>query len=281
MQTVDFFTPVVDDPFDFGRIAAANALSDVYAMGGTPLTALQLVSWPRDDLPFELLGQVVDGGASVIAAAGCALIGGHSIDDKEPKYGFAITGTVHPDRIVTTGGGRPGDALILTKPIGTGILSTAIKRGEASEAETAAVVASMVELNRAAAEAMVAVGVNACTDVTGFGLLGHLLDMTAFDATIEPDATIGAEIEFAAVPIFAGVRQHVLEGRVPGGTRRNLAAVASRVDFAGLDDSDQLILADAQTNGGLLMAVDPSHETRLLEELENRGARRLSGRAAH
>jgi len=260
VQTVDFFTPIVDDPFDFGRIAAANALSDIYAMGGKPLTALQLVSWPREDLPFELLGRVVDGGRSILESAECVLIGGHSIDDKEPKYGFAITGTVDPNQIVTSGGGRPGDALIITKPLGTGIMSTAIKRGAASEAETAAAIASMVELNRAAAGAMMEVGVNGCTDVTGFGLLGHLRDMTS-----------GAEIELAAVPVFAGVREHALAGLVPGGTRRNLAAVESEVDLAGVDEADQLIVADAQTNGGLLMAVDPGREAMLLSALNDRG----------
>lgn len=260
IQTVDFFTPIVDDPFDFGRIAAANAISDVYAMGGIPRTALQLISWPREDLPFELLGQMIEGGMSVLDEAGCVLIGGHSIDDKEPKYGFAITGTAHPDRVVRVGGGQPEDVLVLTKPLGVGIIATAIKGGHASDEETAAAVASMVELNRAAGEAMMSVGVEAATDVTGFGLLGHLLDITT-----------GADIVLDAIPILEGVRRHVEAGRVPGGTRRNLAAVADKIDWGALDDVDQLILADAQTNGGLLMAVAPEKEALLLAALADAG----------
>ncbi|NNL48995.1 MAG: selenide, water dikinase SelD [Acidimicrobiia bacterium] len=260
IQTVDFFTPIVDDPFDFGRIAAANAISDIYAMGGIPRTALQLISWPRDDLPFELLGQIIEGGMAVLDEAECVLIGGHSIDDKEPKYGFAITGTAHPDDVITVGGGKPGDVLVLTKSLGVGIIATAIKGGHASEDETAAAVASMVELNRAAGTAMMSIGVEAATDVTGFGLLGHLMDLTS-----------GAEITMAAVPILDGVRAHVEAGRVPGGTRRNLAAVTDRVDWGEVDEVDQIILADAQTNGGLLMAVAPEKEAQLVDALGDAG----------
>ena len=174
VATVDFFTPIVDDPYDFGRIAAANAFSDIYAMGATPLIALNLVGWPRDVIPYDVLGEVLRGGADVARAAGAFVLGGHSIDDPEPKYGMAVVGEVHPDRIVTNAGARPGDALVLTKPIGTGVLTTALKRDLLSEAELASAVAVMTTLNAAAARAMLAVGVHAATDVTGFGLLGHL-----------------------------------------------------------------------------------------------------------
>src|SRR5437899_11297131 len=177
VATVDFFTPIVDDPYDFGRIAATNAFSDIYAMGATPLFALNLVGWPRDGLPFDLLGEVLRGGADVTRAAGAFLLGGHSVDDPEPKYGMTVIGEVHPDRIVSNAGARAGDALVLTKPIGTGVLTTAVKRDAAPESVLAAAIKSMTTLNRHAAEAMVTAGATACTDITGFGLLGHLGNM--------------------------------------------------------------------------------------------------------
>jgi selenide,water dikinase len=250
VQTVDFFTPIVDDARDWGRITAANALSDVYAMGARPLTALSVVGWPRDTLPFELLGDVVEGGAEVLAAAGCTLVGGHSIDDPEPKYGLAVTGLVHPERVVGNDGARPGDDLVLTKPIGTGIVATAIKHGAADPATRDAAVASMVSLNDTAAEAMVRVGVHAATDVTGFGLLGHLHEMTA--------GGVAAEIDAGAVPLLPGAAELAAAGEIPGGTRRNLAAIAGLTEFGGADDVTRLLLADAQTSGGLLIALDPA-----------------------
>ena len=198
VQTVDFFTPVVDDPYDWGRITAANALSDVYAMGGTPITALQLVGWPRDTLPFVLLEEVIAGGAAVMEAAGCTIVGGHSIDDPEPKYGFAVTGLVEPDRLVTNAGAQPGDSLVLTKPLGTGIIATAIKNQKANSAVAGQAVEIMAALNEGASRAMTSVGVNAATDITGFGLLGHLTEMLEA-------AGLAAELSVSAVPFIDGV----------------------------------------------------------------------------
>jgi selenide,water dikinase len=260
VQTVDFFTPIVDDARDWGRIAAANALSDIYAMGARPLTALQLVGWPRDRLSFDLLGDVVEGGADVLAEAGCTIVGGHSVDDPEPKYGFAVTGTVHPDRVVTNVGGRPGDRLVITKPIGTGVVTTAVKRGSAPEGSEAAAVAVMAELNRAASDAMVAVGVSAATDVTGFGLLGHLGEMLG--------GTVGAVIDADAVPLLPGARELAEGGVVPGGTKRNLRHVEGFTDFGDVPAWQRLLLADAQTSGGLLIAVSPERCDELLARID-------------
>src|SRR5216684_3199580 len=239
VATVDFFTPIVDDPYDFGRIAATNAFSDLYAMGATPLFALNLVGWPRDKLPFELLGEVLRGGADVARAAGAFVLGGHSVDDPEPKYGMAAIGEAHPDRIVTNAGARPGDALVLTKPLGTGVLTTALKRDLLSEADVAPAVTAMTTLNAGAARAMLGVGVHAATDVTGFGLLGHLRTLLQ-----------------AAVPLLPRAREAAERGAVPGGTERNMASVAEAVHFAaGVDQTTRLLLADAQTSGGLVIAV--------------------------
>ncbi len=266
VQTVDFFTPIVDQALDWGRIAAANALSDVYAMGGSPLTALQLVGWPRDKLPFDLLGEVIAGGAAVLAEANCALVGGHSIDDTEPKYGLAVTGVVHPSEVVANSGARPGDALVLTKPIGTGLIATAIKRGVASELQRATAVESMARLNAGAARAMRRVGATAATDVTGFGLLGHLGEIIRASG-------VSAELDLAAVPLLPGIRQLAIDGVVPGGTRRNLDSVARYTVFNGVDETDRLVLADAQTSGGLLIAVDGPLVAALLQALEDEGER--------
>jgi selenide,water dikinase len=266
VQSVDFFTPIVDEAFDWGRIAAANALSDVYAMGGSPLTALQLVGWPRDKLPFELLGEVIRGGATVLAEANCSLIGGHSIDDTEPKYGLAVTGAVHPDEVFTNAAAQPGDALVLTKPIGTGLIATAIKRGVASDVQRATAVESMARLNAAPARAMRRVGANAATDVTGFGLLGHLGEIIRASG-------VSAEIELAAIPLLPGVRQLAIDGVIPGGTRRNLDSVARYTVFNGVEDADRMVLADAQTSGGLLIAVDGALAAALLQALEDEGER--------
>jgi selenide, water dikinase len=260
VQTVDFFTPVVDDPYDWGRIAAANALSDVYAMGGRPVTALNLVGWPRS-LDFALLGRVLEGGAAVCAEAGTSVVGGHSVDDPEPKFGLAVTGLVHPDAIVRKTGGRPGDALVLTKPLGMGIVSSGIKEGRTSEATAARAVAVMSTLNRAAAEAMTETGAGAATDVTGFGLIGHLLGMLG--------ERLGAELDFRAIPVLEEAFDLARAGVLPGGSKRNADAMAGSVDADGLDDAERAVLFDAQTSGGLLIATgDPDG---LLDALGRRG----------
>ena len=266
VATVDFFTPIVDDAYDFGRIAAANAFSDVYAMGATPLLALNLVGWPRDTLPYELLGDVLRGGADVARAAGAFVLGGHSIDDPEPKYGMAVIGEVHPDRITTNAGARSGDALVLTKPIGTGVLTTALKRDLLSEPELAPAVAAMTTLNAAAARAMLAVGVHAATDVTGFGLLGHLHSLLEASGA-------AAEVTAQAVPLLPQARDMAARGAVPGGTQRNLASLADSVSFsAGVDETTRVLLCDAQTSGGLLIAVAPGSAAALVTALEREQA---------
>jgi len=247
VQTVDYFTPIVDDPRDWGRIAAANALSDIYAMGATPLTALQLLGWPRDGLPFELAGEVLTGGADVMASAGCVIVGGHSIDDAEPTYGFAVTGLVEADRVVTNSGATAGDRLVLTKPLGSGIVATAHKAGSCPPTVLAEAVEVMTRLNDVAGAALHRSGARAATDVTGFGFLGHLSEM--LDAS-----DVGAAVDTASVPYVNGVRELHDEGYYPGGSRRNLDAARDRVD--GTED-DLALLADAQTSGGLLVALPP------------------------
>ena len=264
VQTVDFFTPIVDDPFDWGRIASANALSDVYAMGGTPLTALSIVGWPRDDLPLDLLADVQLGAAEVLVEAGCTLVGGHSIDDREPKFGLAVTGIVDPDAMMTNRAARPGDRLVLTKPLGTGLISTAIKRDRATSEQIEAAIAVMTTLNRAAAEAAMEVGVRAATDVTGFGLLGHLGEIVA-------GSGVGARIDHRWVPLLPGVEELAEEGVVPGGTGRNLAAVEEYTAFDGVHDAYRIVLADAQTSGGLLLAVPPDRCDELVALLGEAG----------
>jgi len=266
VATVDFFTPIVDDAYDFGRIAAANAFSDVYAMGATPLIALNLVGWPRDKVPLELLGDVLRGGQDVAREAGAFVLGGHSVDDPEPKYGMVAIGEVHPARIVTNAGARPGDALVLTKPIGTGILTTALKRDLLTAADLAPAVAVMTTLNAGAARALRAVDVHAATDVTGFGLLGHLHSLlTASGAA--------AEVQAAAVPLLARARELAERGAIPGGTRRNLESLTGAVEFAaGLDEATRLLLADAQTSGGLLIALPETQVPALRAALERERA---------
>lgn len=262
VQTVDFFTPIVDEPRDWGRIAAANALSDVYAMGGRPLTALQVVGWPRDDLPLEMLGEVLAGAAAILDEADCTLVGGHTIDDPEPKFGMAVTGLVHPDHIVTNGAIQPGDALVLTKPIGNGLITTAIKRDKATTEERDAAVTSMVALNAGAAAAMRRIGARAATDVTGFGLLGHLGEMLRAGGC-------SAELSLDAIPVLSGARKYAAAGVVPGGTKRNLASAARFTAFGSADEADQIVLADAQTSGGLLIAIEAPLEAALLQALED------------
>ena len=252
VQTADFFTPIVDDPYDFGRIAATNALSDVYAMGATPRTALNLVAFSLEQLGGDVLREILRGGQDVAAEAAVAVVGGHSIDDREPKYGMAVTGTVHPADVVTNAGGLPGDVLVLTKPLGAGAIVTAAKRGSAGPSLVQAAVEVMTELNREAAEAAVGAGAHAMTDVTGFGLLGHLHELAAASG-------LAAEVEAAAVPAIPGALDLLAgEGAISGGGRAN-ADYAER--FAGFDESVRLdrrrLLTDPMTSGGLLVALEP------------------------
>ncbi len=260
VATTDFFTPIVDNPRAWGAIAAANALSDVYAMGGTPLFALNLVGWPRDTVPFEVLGEVLAGAAEITERARCLMLGGHSIDVAEPLFGLVVIGEVHPDRILTNAGACAGDVLVLTKPLGTGILATALKRDALLEAGMAEAVRSMTTLNEGAARAALAVGVSAATDVTGFGLLGHLSNILAA-------SKVGAEIAYEALPILPHALSLATRGVVPGGTQRNLAA-ASQAEWADdVTPPERLLCVDAQTSGGLLLAVPPEHEAALVAAL--------------
>ncbi len=265
--TTDFFTPIVDDPYEWGRIAATNALSDVYAMGGEPLLALNLVAWPRERLPFELLARVLDGGHDVVRAAGALVGGGHSIDDAEPKYGLAVVGTVDPARVLTNRAARVGDALVLTKPIGLGVISTALKRDAAPPELVAEAIRVMTTLNAGARDAALALepgAVHAATDVTGFGLLGHLLELLV-------GSGLAADLDVSAVPVIDGVRALLGAGMVAGGTQRNHAFVDDSVAWNGLAPDEQLLLADAQTSGGLLLAVAPDAVDDLVRELDARG----------
>jgi selenide,water dikinase len=242
--TTDFFTPVVDDAYTFGRIAAANALSDVYAMGGTPVVAVNLLGWPRDVLPMELAAEVLRGGLEVAQAAGCHVGGGHSVDDPEPKYGMAVTGVVDVERVIRNDAAVAGDALSLTKPLGIGVLNSRHKAtGEVSDEA----VAAMTTLNRDAGRAALAAGIRAGTDVTGFGLLGHLHKMARASG-------VTAVVDAAVVPYLAGARQALAAGYVSGGTRRNLDWVRAHADLSAVDEDEALLLADAQTSGGLLLA---------------------------
>ena len=267
VQTVDFFTPIVDDPFLWGRIAAANSLSDIYAMGAAPLTALNLVGWPRA-LDFELLGKVLEGGEAACSEAGVAIVGGHSVDDPEPKYGLSVSGTVHPERIVRKAGGQPGDQLVLTKAIGTGVISGAIKAGTATTGSIEAASRSMTQLNRAAAEVMVEGGVRAATDITGFGLIGHLEQMLGGE--------LDAVVELSAVPLLEGAEELAASGALPGGTKRNREAARRYTNMQVEEDGRAALLFDAQTSGGLLMAVPPERVDELLAALHQGGVTRAA-----
>ena len=261
VATVDFFTPIVDDAYDFGTIAAANSLSDIYAMGAKPLFALNLVAWSREPEMLELLGRTMEGGAAVAREAGALVLGGHSIDDPEPKYGMLVIGEVHPDKILDNGGARPGDRLVLTKPIGTGILSTALKRDAIGEADMEYPVKVMSTLNAGAAKAVAASGAHAATDVTGYGVLGHLHTMLVASG-------VAARLTVNAVPVFDRVRTLIEEGVVPGGTERNLTAATEYTTWgAELKDVDRLLLADAQTSGGMLISVPNDRANQLIESL--------------
>ena len=253
VQTVDFFTPIVDDPFDFGRIAATNALSDIYAMGATPVSALNLVAFSLEDLGADVLREILRGAAAVAQEAGVAILGGHSIEDAEPKFGMAVTGVVHPDEILTNAGGRPGDALVLTKPLGAGAVSTAVKR-KVPGAPLQEAVAVMTTLNREGADAARAAGAHALTDVTGFGLLGHLHELALASG-------LAAHVDAAAVPAIAGVLELLSDpeqGSVAGGTKRNRAHAEQFTTFApGVPEERRWLVTDAMTSGGLLAAVPP------------------------
>ncbi|MEU4824723.1 selenide, water dikinase SelD [Actinomadura citrea] len=244
VATADFFTPVVDDPYDWGRIAAANALSDVYAIGGRPLVAVNLLAWPRDVLPFDLAREVLRGGLDVAAEAGCHVGGGHSVDDPEPKYGMAVTGVADPARLLRNDAGKPGTPLSLTKPLGLGVLNN---RHKATGEVFAHAVATMAALNRDASAAALDAGIACATDVTGFGLLGHLYKMARASG-------VTAVVDAAAVPYLDGARASLRDGYVSGGTRRNLDWVAPHTDFGAAGEDERLLLADAQTSGGLLLA---------------------------
>jgi selenide, water dikinase len=249
VATADFFTPVVDDPYDWGRIAAANALSDVYAVGGRPLVAVNLLAWPRGVLPFDLAREVLRGGLDVAAEAGCHVGGGHSVDDPEPKYGMAVTGVADPARLLRNDTGKPGTPLTLTKPLGVGVLNN---RHKATGEVFPHAVASMAALNRDACAAALDAGAACATDVTGFGLLGHLYKLARASG-------VTAVIDAAAVPYLDGARESVRAGHVSGGTRRNLDWVAPHTDFGAAPEEDRLLLADAQTSGGLLVAAELPH----------------------
>jgi selenide,water dikinase len=258
---VDFFTPIVDNPAAWGAIAVANALSDVYAMGATPLFGLNLVGWPRDRVPLEVLGEVLRGAAEVAARARCLVLGGHTIDAVEPTFGMAVIGEVHPDGMLTNAGACAGDVLVLTKPIGTGILATALKRDALIETGMAEAVRSMTTLNDGAARAALRVGVNSATDVTGFGLIGHLTNMLEA-------SKVAAEIAFDAIPILPHARNLASRGVVPGGTERNLQSAENVEWSAELGTTDRYLCVDAQTSGGLLLAVRAEKEAALLAALQ-------------
>ena len=248
VQTVDFFAPIVDDPYDFGRVAATNALSDVFAMGGEPLTAMNIVGFPVGQLPLSVLGDILRGGQDAVHEAGAHLVGGHTVTDEEVKYGLSVTGTVDPRRILTNAAARPGDVLVLTKPLGTGILSTAAKRGQLSEADQLELVRSMTTLNAKASRAAIAVGVRCATDVTGFGLLGHASHIArASDVTLR--------IAMSSIPLLSGVHAGIEAGALTGGAARNASYLEPLVDWGRTTPRDRAILTDPQTSGGLLACV--------------------------
>jgi selenide,water dikinase len=264
VQTVDFFPPIVDNPWDYGAIAAANSFSDVYAMGGKPILALNLVCFPKE-LPVNILGEILKGAAAKAKEAGVLIVGGHTIDDEEPKYGMAVTGFVKPGEQVSNASARVGDKLVLTKPLGTGIITTAGKDGVADAATLKRAIEVMSILNKAACEAMIEVGVNACTDVTGFGLLGHLQSMVKASG-------VTARVSFSRVPLIEGTWKLALAGVAPGGTHRNLHSVDQVTAWdSSISQEAKVVLCDAQTSGGLLMSVSPGKVSDLLEALSQKG----------
>lgn len=264
VQSVDFFTPIVNDPLAYGRIAAANSLSDIYAVGGRPITALNLVGFPKN-VDHAILVEILKGGAEKVLEAGAVISGGHTVDDEEPKYGLAVTGLVDPRHMVTTVGAKPGDRLVLTKPLGTGILASALKGGVVSEDDILDAINGMATLNRQAAKAMMQVGVSACTDVTGFGLLGHAVEMAEASG-------VCLAINFDSLPLYRRVRELATQGLIPGGSYKNREHYLPRISNRADVTAEQLdILADPQTSGGLLMAVAPEKLKLLLEILTERG----------
>ncbi len=264
--TLDFFPPLVDDPYEFGRIAAANSLSDVYAMGGRPVSVLNIVGFPDKELPLEILGEILRGGAERVLASGAVMAGGHSVRDSEIKYGLSVTGVVHPDRIMTNGGAKAGDVLVLTKPIGTGTLTTAAKGGKIDQADLAEAIDVMTELNAGACQAMLEVGVKAVTDITGFGLIGHAHEMAqAGGVTIE--------IEAKSVPLLESTLRLAGDGIVTRAHKSNLEHLGDLFNSTGVDQTLVNVLADAQTSGGLLIAVAADRAGRLIDGLERHQAR--------
>jgi selenide,water dikinase len=264
VSTMDFFPPVVDDPYAFGAIAAANALSDVYAMGGQPLMAINLVAFP-DGLGLELLSEILRGGAEKVREAGAVIAGGHTVTDKEPKYGLAVTGVVHPDRIITKSGARPGDKLVLTKPLGSGVITTALKNGKAEPEHVAAAIASMSRLNRDAAQIAQRFGVHAMTDITGYGLLGHAHEMAHL-------SRVDFLIQCSSLPWLGGAHQYAEQDLFAGGMFRNMEYFAGWVEFAEpIQETDRLLMYDPQTSGGLLMAIPPEHTHAVCEALAAAG----------
>lgn len=265
IQTVDFFTPIVDDPYLYGQISAANALSDVYAMGGKPITCLNIVAFPDKTFPLSILREILRGGFDKVEEADAVLVGGHSIADDEMKYGLSVTGLIHPDRIIRNNGARPGDVLILTKPLGSGIISTAIKQGIADNAAIESVVGVMSQLNRVASECMQEIGVNAATDVTGYGLLGHAFEMAQASG-------VSMEIAAGSVPILPVAHTYCDQGAIPGGTRENQKFVGDKIAYSpNLEDIYKILLNDAQTSGGLLISVEESKGSTLLSLLHEKG----------
>ena len=265
VQSVDFFTPIVDEPYLFGQVAAAHSLSDLYAAGARPLTAMNILCFPVKELPLEMAREILRGGIDKVHEAGAVVIGGHSVEDKEPKYGLSVTGVVHPQRFVTNQGARPGDHLYLTKPLGTGVLATAYKGGLLSEEEKERFVEVMTSLNREASEAMMAVGVNAATDCTGFGLVGHLLEMAEASG-------VAVEVSASKVPILKEAVAYARQGFLPEGDQANRSFCDKAVAVRGDHDRARLdLLFDAQTSGGLVIAVPEERSDRLFEELLSRG----------
>jgi selenide,water dikinase len=265
VQTVDFFTPVVDDPYTFGQIAAANALSDIYTMGARPLTAMNLVCFPAKSLPISVLKDILRGGLDKMNEARVALVGGHSVDDTELKYGLSVTGVVHPKRLITNSGARAGDKLILTKPLGTGIIATALKANAVNKKTIARVSQSMARLNNKAAELMLEIGVHACTDITGFGFLGHIVQMAQ-------NSRVGIQINTDSVPLFPEASKLAQRGFCPGGLHHNRDFYSASVEIASeVPENIRDILFDPQTSGGLLISLAPSKAARLLEKLHRAG----------
>lgn len=266
VQTLDFFTPIVDDPYLFGQIAAANAISDIYAMGATPIFALNIVGFPLATLGHEVLAQILKGGSDKAAEAGIFVVGGHSIDDAEPKYGMAATGIVHPDKIMANSGAKVGDKLVLTKPIGVGVQTTAVKRGKRTEAQIDEAIRCMAALNRPGGEAVLEVGANAATDITGFGLAGHLREVAVA-------SNVGMRLSFGALPVLAGTMDLLKEGCFPGGTKKNWLHFQQWIDFdKSLSNEEQLLCCDAQTSGGMVISVPADRADAMVASLQKHNA---------